>query len=195
MSLLPVWLTEWLITRGLRVGGEGDRDGIGMREGGAEDWSITMIDRLYLRIIIPGGYGATSLQTAQAHARSRMWCTSDPTHMCIGTDMQFVHAHAQMHANASWRVRTNCRHSTSDTWVLVPPPPTLWVMCHHGRNTPRHRSDYNNLSVEGFTAGLHTHRFCDHHHKLMSALHSHHDILQGGGVEAGGHGQRYTVQQ
>lgn len=49
------------------MGGEGERDRIGMREGGAGGRSITVIDKPDLRISLPGGCYITTVRHKQTH--------------------------------------------------------------------------------------------------------------------------------
>lgn len=114
MSLLPVWLTEWLITKGLGLGGEGEGDRIGMREGGAEDWSITVIDRLNdLRISIPGGRYITRVASC-GHMKSN--------HTQMHKHIQYNHKHVNIkyqkytHTSMARDVHASCHHSTTHLW-------------------------------------------------------------------------------
>lgn len=82
-------LTDWVINhqgarRGWRERGEDGGDWIGMRAGGAEGWSITVIYRPGPSISLPGG--------------------SCITHTCTNThmDTQCIHTHVHMH----WNIHT-----------------------------------------------------------------------------------------
>lgn len=61
-------LSDWVINHlGLRVGGEGERDQIGMNKGGAEHWSIPLIDSLDVKMSVPRGCYITSHRYSLTH--------------------------------------------------------------------------------------------------------------------------------